>query len=298
MKAYLDLLQRILDRGVRRKNRTGVDTIGVFAEQLRVDLRAGFPLLTTKKVPSRWVLEELLWFLSGSTDERELRARGVDIWKEWATPEQCARFGREEGDLGPVYGWQWRSFGRRYPASKVGEFSVVDPFGADKGFDQIAWVEQEIRRNPESRRLVVSAWHPADAQRVALPPCHTLFQFYVAEPGPFASAGAKASLSLHLYARSIDAFLGLPFNVASYALLTHAFAACSGLGVGDLVISFGDLHLYENHLEQAREQLSREPRALPTLRVQPRDSVLNLRAEDFSLHGYDPHPAIRAEVAV
>lgn len=290
MKAYLDLLQLLLDRGVRRKNRTGVDTVGVFGAQMRVDLRAGFPLLTTKKVPFRWVLEELLWFLRGSTDERELRERGVDIWKEWATPEQCAKFGRAEGDLGPVYGWQWRHFGADYGIGQVTD----DLRGV--GFDQIAWVEQEVRRNPESRRLIVSAWNPADAQRVALPPCHTLFQFYVGESAPGAAA-----LSCHLYARSIDAFLGLPFNLASYALLTHAFAACAGLGVGELVISFGDLHLYENHLDQARDQLSRAPRPLPRLEIHPkahRASVVEYEAGDFVLGGYDPHPAIRAEVAV
>lgn len=287
MKQYLDVLRHILNNGERRRNRTGVDTIGVFGHQMRLDLRAGFPLLTTKRLPFRWIVAELLWFLSGSTDERDLRAMGVDIWKEWATPEQCAKFGRSEGDLGPVYGWAWRHFGGDY--AYRGAYSAMP--GVDLGFDQIAWVEREIVRNPESRRLIVSAWHPKDAQRVSLPPCHTLFQFYVENDG---------ALSCHLYARSIDAFLGLPFNIASYALLTHAMGGATGHGVGDLVISFGDLHIYENHLAQVNEQLAREPRPLPRLRIRPTDvkSVFSYIAGDFSLEGYDPHPAIRAEVAV
>lgn len=288
MQTYLDLLRHVLDHGVRRKNRTGVDTIGVFGHQIRVDLRAGFPLLTTKKLPFRWVLAELLWFLSGSTDEGALRAQGVDIWKEWATAEQCAKFGREAGDLGPIYGWQWRHFGSDYPRKAL----------APAGFDQIAWLERELVSNPGSRRLVVSAWDPASAQRVTLPPCHTLFQLYVGEP----QADGRRPLSCHLYARSIDAFIGLPFNLASYALLTHALAHSTGLGVGDLVISFGDLHLYENHLGQASEQVVwRDPRPLPRLDMNPRSagmSVLALTPEDFALVGYDPHPAIKAEVAV
>jgi thymidylate synthase len=288
MQAYLDLLKHVLDNGVRRKNRTGVDTIGVFGHQIRVDLRAGFPLLTTKKLPFRWIVAELLWFLSGSTDEKALRAQGVDIWKEWATPEQCAKHGREAGDLGPIYGWQWRHFGADYPLRGNG----------DSGWDQIAWLECELVANPGSRRLVVSAWNPADARLVALPPCHTLFQLYVGEQ----QGGGPGVLSCHLYARSIDSFLGLPFNLASYSLLTHALAHAAGLAVGDLVISFGDLHLYENHLEQAHEQLDREPRPLPRLFMSMHSagqSVLSLTPGDFSLVGYDnPHPAIKAEVAV
>lgn len=294
MQSYIDLLKHVLDRGERRKNRTGVDTIGVFGHQLRVDLRAGFPLLTTKKLPFRWIVAELLWFLSGSTDEKVLRAQGVDIWKEWATPEQCAKFGRGEGDLGPVYGFAWRHFGGNYAHRSAAEErrANLGTLGVPNGFDQIAWVENEIRTNQQSRRLIVSAWNPEHAQRVALPPCHTLFQFYVGNDG---------ALSTHLYARSIDAFLGLPFNVASYALLTHALAHSTRLSVGDLVISFGDLHLYENHLEQATEQILREPRPLPRLYMNMRSagaSVLSLTPEDFSLAGYDPHPAIKAEVAV
>lgn len=315
MKAYLDLLEHVLTHGKPREDRTGVGTIGVFGHQMRVDLRAGFPLLTTKKLPFRWIAAELLWFLSGSTDERALRAQGVDIWKEWATEEQCARFARKEGDLGPIYGWQWRHFGGDYSLLRTIEKDRAngdyDEGGEEdarivrnaSGFDQIAWVEREIVKNPFSRRLVVSAWDPADAQRVALPPCHTLFQFYVSEEH-FAGVGYSGTsklLSCHLYARSIDAFLGLPFNVASYALLTHLMARSTGLGVGELVISFGDLHLYRNHLDQARKQCGRVPRPLPRLRICPRaerPGILGYLADDFALEGYDPHPAIRAEVAV
>lgn len=287
MKQYLDTLRHILDNGERRANRTGTDTIGVFGHQMRIDLREGFPLLTTKKLPFRWIAEELLWFLRGSTDEKELRARGVDIWKEWATQEKCAVFGRGEGDLGPVYGWAWRHFGAEHNGWSLASASK----GERVGFDQIQWVESEIVRNPWSRRLIVSAWHPEDAQQVALPPCHTLFQFYVGNDG---------HLSCHLYARSIDAFLGLPFNIASYALLTHAMGGSTGHAAGDLIISFGDLHIYENHIVQVNEQLTREPRPLPRLRIQPiaAKSVFSYIAGDFSLEGYDPHPAIRAEVAV
>ncbi len=316
MKAYLDILRHILDNGTIREDRTGVGTIGVFGHQARFDLGAGFPLLTTKRIPFRFVVAELLWFLSGDTDASTLQKQGVTIWNEWATEEKCAKFGRAPGDLGPVYGWAWRQFGGQYDrfdgralaevAARFSEALLGDDargaagfyreflrmaFGngsAAGGFDQIAWVEQEIRRNPNSRRLIVSAWNPADAQRVELPPCHTLFQFYV-------SGGA---LSCHLYARSIDAFLGLPFNIASYALLTHMMAASTGLTVGELVISFGDLHIYRNHLEQVNEQLSRAPSGLPTLRVLPMASILAIRVEHISLENYYPQSAISAPVAV
>lgn len=287
MKAYLDILRHILDNGTIREDRTGVGTIGVFGHHAQFDLRAGFPLLTTKRIPFRFVVAELLWFLSGDTDASTLQKQGVTIWNEWATEEKCARFGRKAGDLGPVYGFAWRRFGGNYrlrdqfrePANGASQFS---------GFDQITWVEQEIQRNPNSRRLIVSAWNPLDAQRVELPPCHTLFQFYVSD----------GALSCHLYARSIDAFLGLPFNIASYALLTHMMAASTGLTVGELVISFGDLHIYRNHLEQVNEQLSRAPSALPTLRVLPMASILDIRAEHISLENYHPQSAISAPVAV
>ena len=288
MKAYLDILRHILDNGAIREDRTGVGTIGVFGHQARFDLRAGFPLLTTKRIPFRFVVAELLWFLSGDTNAATLQRQGVTIWNEWATWEQCAKFGREAGDLGPVYGFAWRRFGGNYRLRD--QFKDPANGGASQfsGFDQITWVEQEIRRNPNSRRLIVSAWNPLDAQRVELPPCHTLFQFYV-------SGGA---LSCHLYARSIDAFLGLPFNIASYALLTHMMAASTGLTVGEFVISFGDLHIYRNHLEQVNEQLSRAPSGLPTLRVLPMASVLDIRAEHISLENYYPQSAISAPVAV
>lgn len=284
MKTYLDILKHILANGTEREDRTGVGTIGVFGHQARFDLRQGFPLLTTKKMPFRWIVAELLWFLSGDTNEKTLRDQGVDIWKEWATAEQCARFGREEGDLGPVYGHLWRHFGgdlgvKMRDGSRVGK----------GGFDQIAWVEQEIRHNPNSRRLVVSAWNPSDAQRVTLPPCHTLFQFYV----------GNGELSCHLYARSIDAFLGLPFNIASYALLTHMMANSTSLRVGELVISFGDLHIYKNHLAQVHEQLSREPRHLPELLLRPEGGhILAVTIADVALQFYSPHPPLKAEVAV
>lgn len=281
MKAYLDILRHILDNGAIREDRTGVGTIGVFGHQARFDLRAGFPLLTTKRIPFRFVVAELLWFLSGDTDVATLQKQGVTIWDEWATPAKCAKFGRKTGDLGPVYGWAWRRFGGNYDISKT--------FGNRAGgFDQITWVEQEIRHNPNSRRLIVSAWNPADAQRVELPPCHTLFQFYA----------QSGQLSCHLYARSIDAFLGLPFNIACYALLTHMMAASTGCVVGDMVISFGDLHIYRNHLAQVNEQLSRTPSSLPMLRVQPTKNILDIRAEHIYLEGYNPQPAISAPVAV
>ena len=297
MRAYLDILRHILDNGVEREDRTGVGTIGVFGHQARFDLREGFPLLTTKKMPFRWIAAELLWFLSGDTNEKTLRAQGVDIWKEWATAEQCAKFGREEGDLGPVYGWTWRNFGGDYVARESLQKDMVLAIstGARTGFDQIRWVIDEIRKNPNSRRLIVSAWNPSDAQVVALPPCHTMFQFYV----------RNGELSCHLTARSIDCFLGLPFNLASYALLTHLIARETNLGVAELVISFSDLHIYRNHLSQVAEQLTRTPRALPRLRYDFADSweaastdIFSLKTHHVQVDGYRPDAAIRAEVAV
>ncbi len=287
MKAYLDILRHILANGTTREDRTGIGTIGVFGHQARFNLGAGFPLLTTKRIPFRFIVAELLWFLSGDTNAKTLQEQGVTIWDEWATSEQTAKFGRKPGDLGPVYGWAWRHFGAHY--SPVGRNTSIPAFAELNGFDQISWVEQEIRRNPNSRRLIVSSWHPKDAQRVELPPCHTLFQFYV-------RAGL---LSCHLYARSIDAFLGLPFNIASYALLTHMMAASTGLGVDELVISFGDLHIYRNHLEQVNEQLSRVPGELPRLTIRTDGvSVLDIRADDIALEFYRPQAAIPAPVAV
>ena len=264
MDAYHSLLTRILDEGCAKEDRTGTGTLSVFGHQMRFDLERGFPLVTTKQLHLRSIIHELLWFLTGDTNVAALRANGVTIWDEWADAN---------GDLGPVYGKQWRSW------EKPGGGTV----------DQIAWVVDEIRRNPDSRRLVVSAWNPADLDRMALAPCHCLFQFYVAD----------GRLSCQLYQRSADAFLGVPFNIASYALLTAMIAQVTGLRPGDFVHSFGDAHLYRNHLDQARLQLARAPRPLPTLRLNPeiRD-LFAFRYEDIAIEGYDPHPAIRAPVAV
>jgi thymidylate synthase len=248
---------------------------------MRFDLAAGFPLVTTKKVHTRSVIQELLWFLSGRTDNQWLNERGVTIWDEWATPEQCARFGRPAGDLGPVYGHQWRNFGAtRRPDGT---------FERD-GVDQLARVVAEIRRNPTSRRLIVTGWNPREADQVALPPCHTLFQFQV-------SSGGR--LHCQLYQRSADCFLGVPFNIASYALLTHLVAQVTGLKPGVFVHTLGDAHLYKNHLDQARLQLSRDHRPLPTLVLDPAiTDLFAVTAEQIRIDGYDPHPAIKAPVAV
>ncbi len=280
VKTYLDLLGHVLEHGRPRSDRTGVGTRGVFGYQMRFDLRAGFPVLTTKKLHLKSIIYELLWFLSGRTDNQWLTERGVSIWNEWASAEACARFGRKEGDLGPVYGHQWRNFGAtRRP----------DGSFADDGVDQIRKLIDEIRRNPASRRLIVSGWNPAEADQVALPPCHTLFQFYVQD----------GELSCQLYQRSADIFLGVPFNIASYALLTRMIAQVAGLKAGDFVHTFGDAHLYNNHVEQAKLQLSRAPRALPTLTINPAvTDLFAFRFEDFTLEGYDPHPGIKAAVAV
>ncbi|PLX36443.1 MAG: thymidylate synthase [Hyphomicrobiales bacterium] len=264
MRAYLDLLQRILDEGVDKEDRTGVGTRSVFGHQMRFDLADGFPMLTTKKLHLKSIIHELLWFLAGDTNVATLNAVGVSIWDEWAD---------ENGDLGPVYGRQWRSW--------------ATPDG--KSIDQISWVLEEIRRNPDSRRLIVSAWNPADIEHMALPPCHCLFQFYVADD----------RLSCQLYQRSADVFLGVPFNIASYALLTMMMAQATGLKAGDFVHSFGDVHLYRNHFDQAQLQLSREPRALPTMTLNPDvTSLFDFTFEDFTLTDYDPHAHIKAPVAV
>lgn len=276
---YLDLLRDVRDNGVRRGDRTGTGTLSIFGAQMRFDLREGFPLLTTKRVPFRWVAEELFWFLSGSTFEPDLAAKGVDIWREWATEEQCARFGREEGDLGPVYGHAWRRFGET---------------GWRMGVDQIARILDQIQNTPNSRRIILTGWDPRTVDQVALPTCHTLTQFYVHE----------GRLSAHLYQRSADMFLGVPFNIASYALLTHLLAHVTGLEVGDFVHSFGDTHIYLNHLDQVEEQLSRKPGRLPTLLIKPFppgkaiDNLLSIKYEDLILSGYKPQKKITAPVAV
>ncbi len=281
MKAYLDLLRTVLENGEDRADRTGVGTRGIFGAQLCFDLSRGFPLVTTKKVHTRSIIQELFWFLGGHTDNAWLRERGVTIWDEWSTAEQCARFGRRAGDLGPIYGHQWRNFGATENAD--GTFQ-------NDGVDQISALIDEIRRNPASRRLIVTGWNPAEANRVALPPCHTLFQFHVSGNG---------RLSCQLYQRSADLFLGVPFNIASYALLTHMIAQVCGLGVGDFVHTFGDAHIYKNHFEQVKLQLSREPRALPTLRLNPDvKDLFAFRFEDVAIDGYDPHPGIKAPVAI
>jgi len=264
MKTYLELLRHVRDHGTRKEDRTGTGTLSVFGHQMRFDLSERFPLVTTKKVHMKSVIHELLWFLKGSTNVAYLRENGVTIWDEWADAK---------GELGPVYGYQWRS----WPA----------PGGAH--VDQIAQVIAQIRANPSSRRLVVSAWNVADIPKMALAPCHALFQFYVAD----------GRLSCQMYQRSADIFLGVPFNIASYALLTMMVAQVTGLEPGEFVHTLGDAHLYLNHLEQADQQLAREPRALPVMKLDPAVMEIDaFRYEDFTLEGYDPHPAIRAPIAV
>ena len=280
MQPYLDLLQRILDEGRVREDRTGTGTCGVFGHQMRFDLRTGFPALTTKKLHLKSIIKELLWFLSGETHVAPLLEAGVRIWNDWATAEECARFGRSEGDLGPVYGHQWRNFGA----------TLRDDGSYERdGVDQISALVEGIRTSPYSRRHIVTGWNPAEATQVSLPPCHTLFQFYVQD----------GELSCQLYQRSADVFLGVPFNIASYSLLTMMIAQVCDLRPGDFVHSFGDAHLYLNHLDQARLQLSRSPRKLPQMRLNPDVSdLLDFSFDDFQLEGYDPHPHIKAAVSV
>jgi thymidylate synthase len=260
---YLGLLQDILDNGVRRDDRTGTGTLGVFGRQIRFDLARGFPMLTTKKLHLKSIVYELLWFLRGDTNVRWLQERGVKIWDEWADAD---------GELGPVYGKQWRSW--------------AAPDG--RSIDQIERLLEGLKTSPHSRRHIVSAWNPADVDDMALPPCHCLFQFFVAE----------GKLSCQLYQRSADVFLGVPFNIASYALLTLMLAEVTGLKPGEFVHTFGDAHLYLNHLDQAREQLSREPYDFPTMRIAPKRDLFAFEYEDFALEGYQAHPHIKAAVAV
>ncbi|MBQ3787498.1 MAG: thymidylate synthase [Bacteroidales bacterium] len=298
MKQYLDLLQYVLDHGTERQDRTGTGTVGVFGYQMRFDLGQGFPVLTTKKLHLRSIIYELLWFLRGDTNIKYLKDHGVSIWDEWADAE---------GNLGPVYGSQWRSW----------------PDGRGGTIDQIANVVEQIKTNPYSRRLMVTAWNPAEIEEMALPPCHCLFQFYV-EPGSTSgrvaeslsgkvatqsnnsatqslshSEAPKGRLSCQLYQRSADIFLGVPFNIASYALLTMMMAQVCGLEPGEFVHTFGDAHIYKNHMDQVHLQLTREPRPLPTMHINPeRKSIFDFEYEDFRLEGYDPHPHIKGEVSV
>ncbi|MCM1376976.1 MAG: thymidylate synthase [Clostridium sp.] len=264
MKQYLDLLRHILENGNRRHDRTGTGTISVFGHQMRFDLSEGFPLLTTKKVHLKSIIHELLWFLAGDTNVKYLRDNGVRIWNEWADPD---------GNLGHIYGYQWRS----WPDYNGGFI------------DQISQAIDQIKNNPDSRRIIVSSWNVADLDRMNLPPCHTLFQFYV----------CNGKLSLQLYQRSADSFLGVPFNIASYALLTMMVAQVCGLRPGEFVHTFGDVHIYLDHLEQVQEQLSREPRCLPRMKINPEvKDIFSFKYEDFTLEGYDPHPAIKGHVSV
>src|SRR5690242_15144857 len=264
MQQYLDLMRRVRDEGVRKTDRTGTGTLSVFGHQMRFDLADGFPLVTTKKLHTKSIIYELLWFLRGETNVRWLQEHGVTIWNEWAD---------ENGDLGPVYGQQWRSW----------------PAGDGGTIDQIATVVRDIKRNPDSRRLIVTAWNPAEIGKMALPPCHCLFQFYVGD----------GRLSCQLYQRSADIFLGVPFNIASYALLTMMMAQVTGLKPGEFIHTFGDAHLYLNHLDQAREQLSRRPYPLPTMKLNPDvKDIFAFTREDFTLENYQAHPSIKAEIAV
>jgi len=268
MKQYHEMLNHILENGVKKSDRTGVGTTSVFGYQYRINLQEGFPLLTTKKVFWKGVVEELLWFLRGETNVKSLQEKGVHIWDEWCD---------KDGDLGPVYGAQWRNFGRNYARGRI------------HGIDQIAGLIHEIKTKPDSRRMMVAAWNPDDVEKVRLPWCHAFFQCNV----------ANGKLSLHMYQRSADVFLGVPFNIASYALLTHMLAHVTGLKVGDFVHSFGDLHLYHNHVDQVQEQLSRTPRDLPVLELDNGvTGIDSFELHHIKLHGYDPYPAIKAEVAV
>ncbi|MDA7950874.1 MAG: thymidylate synthase [Pirellulaceae bacterium] len=264
MQSYLDLLDKVLSQGTPKGDRTGTGTLSLFGHQMRFDLAKGFPLLTTKKLHIRSILHELLWFIQGSTNTKYLKENNVSIWDEWAD---------HEGNLGPIYGHQWRSW----------------PKPNGQTVDQLATVISQIKTNPDSRRLIVSAWNVGQLEKMALPPCHLLFQFYVAE----------GKLSCQLYQRSADLFLGVPFNIASYALLTHMVAQVTGLAVGDFIHTFGDVHLYTNHFEQAKTQLSRKPRTLPILEMSPDIQTIDAFTEsDFSIIGYDPHPHIKAPVSV
>ena len=264
MKQYLDLLQKIMDEGVDKKNRTGIDTRSIFGHQMRFDLAEGFPLLTTKKVHLRSIIHELLWFLKGETNLKYLHDNNVTIWDEWA---------KDDGELGPIYGYQWRHW-KKYEGGEI---------------DQISEVIDKIKNKPNDRRIIVSVWNVAEIEKMALPPCHLLFHFYV----------ANEKLSCLMYQRSCDTFLGVPFNIASYALLTMMMAQVCGLKPGEFVHTLGDTHIYHNHFEQVKLQLSREPRKLPNMKINPEvKNIFDFKFEDFTLEGYDPHPGIKAPIAV
>jgi thymidylate synthase len=305
MRQYQEMLRHILENGEYIGNgRTKEGYYSVFGYQNRYNLRDGFPLVTTKKVPFRLIASELLWFLSGSSNVKDLQAQNNHIWDEWATKEQCAKFGREEGDLGPVYGPLWRRWPNlvectseefRSAAQQAYMVHIDDFLDAEQyenqPIDQIARVIERIKTNPSCRRLIVSGWNPATCDKVALPPCHTLFQFRVSHGG--------TRLNCQLYQRSADAFLGVPFNIASYALLTHMVAQVTGLEVGEFIHTFGDLHVYENHMDQVKLQLSRPPMTLPTLWLNPEvKKIDDFKMEDIRLDGYEAHPAIKGDVAV
>ena len=278
--AYLDLIRYVRDHGAEKGDRTGTGTRSHFGAQLRFDLQEGFPLLTTKKVHMKSITYELFWFLKGDTNVKYLQDNKVRIWNEWSTAEQTARFGRPEGELGPIYGHQWRNYG----ATKAEDGS----YNQD-GVDQITEVIEQIKNNPNSRRLIVSGWNPAEATQVALPPCHTLFQFFVAD----------GKLSCQLYQRSADLFLGVPFNIASYSLLTHMIAQVCDLEVGEFIWTGGDCHLYQNHIEQVNEQLSREAYELPSLWLNPEiKDIFDFTFDDIRVENYQSHPAVKAPVAV
>lgn len=273
MKQYLDLMQHVMDNGAQKHDRTGTGTLSVFGYQMRFNLQDGFPMITTKKLHLKSIIHELIWFLTGDTNIQYLKDNGVRIWDEWAD---------ENGNLGPVYGYQWRS----WPKPDGGHI------------DQITQVVNQLKNNPDSRRIMVSAWNVADVNQMALPPCHSLFQFYV-QPADAAKGETRGKLSCQLYQRSADIFLGVPFNIASYALLTMMMAQVCDLDYGDFIHTFGDAHIYNNHLEQARLQLSREPRPLPTMRINPDvKDIFDFKFEDFTLENYDPHPHIKGVVAV
>ena len=281
--SYLMLLSKLL-KAAPKDDRTGTGTSEIFGHQMRFDLSKGFPLLTTKKVHFKSIAIELFWFLRGRTDNQWLKERGVTIWDEWATEEKCKQFGRKEGDLGPIYGHQWRNF---TTVEEIVDSESDQEYGLT-GFDQIAWVINEIKTNPNSRRLIVSGWNPSEANQVVLPPCHTMFQFHV----------NNGKLSCQLYQRSADTFLGVPFNIASYALLTHIIASECGLEVGEFIWTGGCVHLYKNHFEQAKLQLTRSPRQFPKLVIKNKKPFDKYEFEDFEIVDYNPHPSIKAEVAV